>query len=114
MPKSGIVVLPNNTHPASRTRAVGGASESLGVMSPAAVPTGVGKPLMGMLSLIVIGTPSIALSGLRLRHLSCDAAAISSAPAASMTNMALILFSQASMRDSAARVTSTGESFRER
>ena len=91
MPKSGIVVLPNNTQPASRTRAAGGASEALGAMSPAAVPKGVGMPLVAMLSLIVIGTPSIALSGLRRRQRSCEAAAIASAPAASMTYIALIL-----------------------
>ena len=45
MPKSGIVVLPSSTQPASRRRAAGGASAALGVMSPAAVPTGVGMPL---------------------------------------------------------------------
>src|SRR6516162_11157520 len=96
MPKSGIVVLPNKTQPASRTRAVGGASEALGVMSPAAVPKGAGMPFTAILSLIVIGTPSSGLSGLRRRHRSCEAAAIASAPAASMTYIALILFSQAS------------------
>src|SRR5215831_18622273 len=78
MPKSGIVVLPNKTQPASRTRAVGGASEALGVMSPAAVPKGAGMPFTAMLSLIVIGTPSSRLSGLRRRHRSCEAAAIAS------------------------------------
>src|SRR5262245_50216832 len=90
MPKSGIVVLPSSTQPASRTRAVGGASVSLGVMSPAAVPTGAGKPLTAILSLIVIGTPSIGLSGLRRRHRRSDAAAAASAPSASVMYMALI------------------------
>jgi hypothetical protein len=83
-------------------------------MSPAEVPSGAAMPFTAMLSLMVIGTPSIALSGLRWRHRSCEAAAIASAPAASMTHMALIFFSQASMRESAARVTSTGESVRVR
>jgi len=83
-------------------------------MSPAAVPKGAGVPFTAMLSLIVIGTPSIALRGLRRRHRSSEAAAIARAPAASMRYMALILFSQASMRASAARVTSTGDSFRAR
>jgi hypothetical protein len=44
MPKSGIVVLPSRTQPASRTRADGGASEAAGVISPAAVPTGAIEP----------------------------------------------------------------------
>src|SRR5215204_1512486 len=74
MPKSGIVVLPRRTQPASRSRAVGGASAALGVMSPEAVPTGVGRPLTAMLSLIVIGTPSSALSGAPARQRASDAA----------------------------------------
>jgi hypothetical protein len=78
-------------------------------MSPAAVPTGVGIPSTAMLSLIVMGTPSSALSGLRRRQRFSEAAAIASAPAAATMYMALMLSSQASMRDSAARVTSTGE-----
>ena len=109
MPKSGIVVLPRRTQPASRSRAVGGASAALGVMSPEAVPTGVGKPLTAMLSLMVTGTPSSALSGVPVRQRLSDAAACASAPSPSTTYMALILLSHASMRPSAARVASTGE-----
>src|SRR5262245_36503735 len=114
MPKSGIVVLHNKTKAASHQGAGAGAAQALGAMSPAAVPKGAGMPFTAMLSLIVIGTPSSGLSGLRRRHRSCEAAAIASAPAASMTYIALILFSQASMRESTARVTSTGESLRVR
>src|SRR5690606_39717715 len=62
MPKSGMVVLPRKTQPASRSRATGGASARPGVMSPAAVPIGAGQPFVPILSLMVTGTPS---SGLR-------------------------------------------------
>ena len=44
--------------PASRSRAAGGASALAGVMSLAAVPTGVGSPRVAILSLTVTGTPS--------------------------------------------------------
>src|ERR1700675_4411313 len=90
MPKSGIVVLPRRTQPASRSRAVGGASDALGVMSPAAVPTGVGKPLTAMLSLMVTGTPSSAESGAPARQRASDAAACASAPSRSTMYIALI------------------------
>src|SRR5579871_5658531 len=98
------------TQPASRTRADGGASAGLGVMSPTAVPTGVAKPLTAMLSLIVIGTPSSGLRGAPARHRASDACACASAPSASTVYMALIFGSHAGMRASAACVTSTGES----
>ena len=98
------------TQPASRTRADGGASAMLGIMSPAAVPTGVGKPLTATLSLMVIGTPSSALSGVPACHRASDARACASAPSASTMYMALIFGSHAGMRASAACVTSTGES----
>ena len=59
-----IVVLPSKTQPASRTRATGGASCAHGPVSPAAVPSGAGRPETAMLSLMVIGTPSSALNGM--------------------------------------------------
>src|SRR6266849_5901569 len=105
-----MLVLPMMTQPASRTRADGGASAAAGVMSPAAVPTGVANPFTGILSLMVIGTPSSALDGVPARHRASDAAAWASAPASSTTYMALIFISHAAMRASAARATSTGES----
>ena len=59
MPRSGMVVLPRMTQPASRTRAVGGESSSDNrSRSAAAVPTGAGMPRTATLSLMVIGTPS--------------------------------------------------------
>jgi hypothetical protein len=59
MPKSGIVVLPTSTQPASRTRAAGGESTVFGARSFAPVPTGAGSPRVCRFSLIVIGTPSM-------------------------------------------------------
>jgi hypothetical protein len=45
MPKSGMVVLPRITQPASRTRAAGGASALCdGASSFARVPIGAGSP----------------------------------------------------------------------
>ncbi|MNV38890.1 hypothetical protein D3C71_1304530 [compost metagenome] len=58
MPKSGMVVLPSSTAPASRMRAAGGASAAAGVSSVAAVPKGTGVPRVAMFSLMVAGTPS--------------------------------------------------------
>ena len=46
MPKSGIVVLPSSTQPASRARAADGASSALGAMELAAQPIGAGSPLV--------------------------------------------------------------------
>ena len=47
MPKSGIVVLPRITQPASRTRAAGGASAGWGAASSFAfVPMGAGSPFV--------------------------------------------------------------------
>src|SRR6266567_3813831 len=110
-----MLVLPSSTHPASRTRAAGGESAAAGVMlSPAAVPSGVGTPLDAMLSLIVIGTPSIGLSGAPSRQRRSELVACANAPTASVTYIALIFGSQASMRSSTARVTSTGDNWRVR
>jgi hypothetical protein len=67
-------------------------------------------PFTAMLSLMVIGTPSSALSGALARQRASDAAAIASAPSASTTYIALIFFSHAATRPSAALATSTGES----
>src|SRR5271169_2919809 len=47
MPKSGIVLLPRITHPASRSRAAGGESADCGgASSLARVPIGAGSPLV--------------------------------------------------------------------
>ncbi len=109
-----MVVLPSSTHPASRTRAEGGASAAAGVISPAAVPSGVGTPFVAILSLMVMGTPSSGLSGSPARQRRSELVACASAPTASMTYIAWIFGSHASMRVSAARVTSTGDTWRVR
>jgi hypothetical protein len=56
------------TQPASRSRAVGGASSAAGTSSVAAVPSGMGTPREAMFSLIVTGTPSSADSGCPARQ----------------------------------------------
>ena len=58
-PNSGVVVLPMSTAPASRRRAVAGASTSHGWSgSTVRLPRRVGHPLVRMRSLIDAGTPS--------------------------------------------------------
>src|SRR5215510_3244791 len=63
-PNSGVVVLPNSTAPASRSRWVAGASSSQPCdASIVREPLSVGQPLVSTRSLIVVGTPSIKLKG---------------------------------------------------
>jgi hypothetical protein len=81
-----------------------------GVISPAAVPTGVGVPLTGMLSLMVIGTPSSGLSASPACHRASDDDAWASAPASSTKYIALIFLSPAAILSRTACVTLTGES----
>ena len=79
----------------------------------ARLPVLLTMPLMAFILpslMIVIGTPSSALKGTPAAHRASDAVAWASAPAASITYIALIFASHAAMRASAARVTSTGES----
>ena len=76
MPKSGMVVLPRITQPASRSLAEGGASAGCGVASSfALVPIGAGSPLVKMFSLIVTGTPSSGESGCFARQRASEARA---------------------------------------
>src|SRR5258708_36953669 len=82
IPKSGIVVLPRITQPASRTRAAGGASAAAGTSSVAAVPSGDGTPAVATFSLIVMGTPSSALRGSPAVQRAAEAAASPRAPSA--------------------------------
>src|SRR2546429_7926700 len=84
-----MVVLPSSTQPASRTRAEGGASGAAGAMSPAAVPSGVGTPFVPMLSLMVIGTPSMGLSGSPARQRGSALVAFACATAASIWYLAV-------------------------
>ena len=58
-PNSGVVVLPTSTAPASRSRAVAGASTSHGWSgSTVWLPRRVGQPRVRIRSLIDVGTPS--------------------------------------------------------
>ncbi len=60
-PNSGVAVLPSNTAPASRRRAVAGASISHGCCgSTVRLPRSVGMPRVRIRSLIDAGTPSSA------------------------------------------------------
>src|SRR5688572_21745445 len=63
-PNSGVAVLPSSTAPASRRRAVDGASMSQGWFgSTVRLPRRVGQPFVSTRSLIDAGTPSMADSG---------------------------------------------------
>ena len=75
MPKSGIVVLEKMIAPASRNRAVGGASCAIGVSGIAAVPSGIGTPFEAMFSFTVTGTPSSGPMGAPFAQRSVEAAA---------------------------------------
>ena len=112
MPKSGIVVLPRNTVPASRKRAAGGASSGAGVSSAAAVPIGTGTPRVAMFSLMVTGTPSRGESAAPFIHRASDARAIDSAPSGSKAYIAHSCGSWDSMCAMVARATSSGERLR--
>src|SRR5262245_36570154 len=58
-PNSGVLVLPSSTAPASRNRAVAGASPShVWLASTVRLPRKVGQPCVRIRSLIEVGTPS--------------------------------------------------------
>src|SRR5262244_3096446 len=63
-PNSGVVVLPSNTAPDSLRRATTGASSFQSWLgSTVSEPRSVGQPLVTMMSLIDVGTPSTGPSG---------------------------------------------------
>ena len=109
-PNSGVVVLPMRTAPASRRRAVAGASTSHGWSgSTVWLPRRVGQPFVSTRSLMVVGTPSSGPTGsLRCQRIS-DAAAAAIASSGARWAKALIVGFTASMRSSTARVASTGD-----
>ena len=109
MPKSGIVVLPTSTAPASLSRAAAGASRGAGESVVAADPRGEGTPTVVMFSLIVTGTPSSGPSDSPAPHRSSAAWAWRSASSSSRCHSALIVGSQASIRARTARSASRGE-----
>ena len=109
-PNSGVVVLPMSTAPASRSRAVAGASTSHACSgSTVRLPRRVGHPRVRMRSLIDTGTPSSGPTGSPRAHLASLAAAAASASSAATRQKALIVGPTRSMRSSTARVASTGD-----
>ena len=89
-PNSGVVVLPRRTAPASRSRAVAGASSRQSCAgSMVREPRKVGQPLVRMMSLMVVGTPSMSLRGSPLTQRACEAAASRIARSASIRQKAL-------------------------
>ena len=109
-PNSGVVVLPMSTAPASRRRAVAGASTSHGWSgSTVRLPRRVGHPRVRMRSLIDTGTPSSGPIGSPRDHRASLAVAAAIASSAATRQKALIVGSTASIRSSTARVASTGD-----
>src|SRR5262249_29238407 len=109
-PNSGVQVLPSNTAPASRRRAVAGASTSQGwLRSTVRLPRNVGHPRVRIKSLIEVGTPSSALRGVPARQRDSLVRAAVSASSAPMKQNAFSDRFNRSMRARTARVASTGE-----
>src|ERR1700687_5685925 len=75
-----MVVLEKITAPASRSRAAGGASAAAGTSLVVTAPRVTGAPLVAILSLIVVGTPSSAPIGSPFRQRSVDVFAVARAP----------------------------------
>src|ERR1700733_4927650 len=104
-----MVVLEKITAPASRNRAAGGASLSAGTSLVVAAPSGTGTPLVAILSLIVVGTPSSGPLGSPFCRRSVDAFATARAPSGSKAYSALICGSHAAICVSTSSSTSDGE-----
>ena len=84
-PNSGVVVLPTNTAPDSRSRATDGASSSHGPSARTVrEPRSVGAPRVRIRSLTVTGTPSTGPAGSPRRQRSSDSLASASASSASI------------------------------
>jgi hypothetical protein len=76
-PNSGVVVLPKNTAPWARNRAVDGASSSQGWSGSIVLePTRRGQPRVNCVSLIATGTPSRRPCGVPFCHRASEARAI--------------------------------------
>jgi len=84
-PNSGVQVLPSSTTPASRRRAVAGASTSQACLaSTVRLPRSVGQPRVRIRSLIEAGTPSSSPVGSPRCQRRVLAAAAASAESASI------------------------------
>ena len=115
-PNSGVLVLPSSTAPASRKRALTGASTSQAWWgSTVRLPRSVGQPRVRMRSLMEAGTPSNA--PMTAPVLLCAAQRVSLARAAASASSAATWQKapscgfRRSMRDSTACVASTGEAW---
>src|SRR3981081_3873641 len=106
-----MVVLEKITAPASRNRAAGGASVAAGTSLVVAAPSGVGTPLVAMLSLIVAGTPSSEPIGSPFCQRSVDNFAVARAPSGSNAYSALICGSHTAICASTSCSTSAGENW---
>lgn len=108
-PNSGVVVLPRNTAPCSRSRATEGASSSQRPFSGIVLePLSVGAPRSSRMSLTVVGTPSTSPFGSPRRQRSVDSRACARASSAGRRTNAFTSGWIRSARSSAARVTSWG------
>ena len=113
-PNSGVVVLPNITAPASRSRATDGASSSHGWSGlTERLPRSVGHPLVQWMSLIVVGTPSRSPTGDPSARCAAQRASLARAAAipvsASTKTKALSTGSSRSTRSSTCCSASTGD-----
>ena len=114
-PNSGVVVLPRITAPASRRRAVAGASTSHGPAgSTVREPRSVGQPAARMRSFADTGTPSSAPHGAPRCQRASLARAAASASSGARWQKALRTGFKRSMRSSTALAASTGEASPER
>src|SRR6202790_2298268 len=104
-----MVVLEKITAPASRNRAAGGASAAAGTSLVVAAPSGTGTPLVAILSLIVVGTPSSGPVGSPFCQRSVDAFAVARAPSGSNAYSALRCGSHTATCASTSSSTSVGE-----
>ena len=104
-PNSGVVVLPSSTAPASRSRAVAGASTSQGCFgSTVRLPRSVGQPRVRIRSLIEVGTPSSTPQGRPVRQRASLACAEVSASSGARWQKALSFgFSSVDARQHGAR-----------
>jgi hypothetical protein len=100
--------------PASRSRAAGGASAASGARVTLAAPSGIGWPLVAMLSFTVAGTPSSTPVGSSLAQRSVESLAAARAASTSSRYSALMCGSQAATCASTSSITSDGENWRAR
>ena len=111
-PNSGVAVLPSSTAPASRRRAVTGASTSHAWWASTVwLPRSVGQPWVRIRSLIDAGTPSSAPVAVPCCHRASLARALASASSGARCTKARRASLCRAMRASTACVASTGDAW---